>query len=474
MSRRDRRRNGGDETADSRRTSETEYGCGSCFLRTTPGHTRALILLSLAVAFAPALVGCPPPVALDPNADAIGLQRVADGFTSPIALADPHDGSGRLLVADQIGVIHVVAPDGSVLATPLLDVRDRLVDVSPTYDERGLLGLALHADFASNGRFYIYYSAPRPANLPSSYDSQTVLAEFRVSADDPNRADPLSERVLARFAQPQANHNGGQLAFGSDGLLYLGAGDGGGANDTGPGHAEGGNAQDRTTPLGKLLRFDVDANPADPLGDPLVIDAARTQVYALGFRNPWRFSFDLDETGRERLFVADVGQNSFEEVNWVVAGGNYGWPVREGDRCFNDGVIAAADQCASTDAVGEPFRSPILAYPHTDANGPVGISVIGGYVYRGAALPALRGAYLFGDFSSGFTAPDGRLFIAREQTDGSWQRAALRVSTSPDGRLGRYLLSFGRDAAGELYVLTTSNVGPRGQTGAVFRIVPAE
>ncbi|MGE0480566.1 MAG: sorbosone dehydrogenase family protein [Phycisphaerae bacterium] len=433
-----------------------------------------MILLSLAVVLSPALVGCPPPVALDPDADAVGLQLVASGFTSPIALADPSDGSRRLFVADQIGVIHVVAPDGSIAATPLLDLRDRLVDVSPAYDERGLLGLALHPNFADNGRLYVYYSAPRPATLPSSYDSQTVLAEFRIVADDPNRADPASERVLARLAQPQANHNGGQLAFASDSLLYLGAGDGGGANDTGSGHAAGGNAQDRTTPLGKLLRFDVDADPSDPLGDPLLIDAARTQVYALGFRNPWRFSFDRDDDGRERLFVADVGQNSFEEVNLVVAGGNYGWPVREGDRCFNDGLIAPGDQCASADAVGEPFRNPIIVYPHSDAAGPVGTGVIGGYVYRGAAIAALRGAYVFGDFSSGFAAPDGRLFIAREQTDGSWQRETLRVSTSADGRLGRYLLSFGRDAAGELYVLTTSNVGPRGQTGAVFRVVAAE
>ena len=237
-----------------------------------------------------------------------------------------------------------------------------------------------------------------------------------------------------------------------------------------------GNGQDKAKLLGKILRIDVDSG--DPYGipadNPLLGElGAYPEIWAYGLRNPWRFSFDAG--GGHRLFCADVGQNLFEEVNLITKGGNYGWHIKEGAHCFdaaNPGTPGA--QCPSVGLAGEPLIDPILEYPHTDSQGrPVGLAVVGGFVYRGSAIAGLLGAYVFGDLSTAFQTGDGTLFAADEATDGTWTKRELTIAGASGGRLGKFIFGFGQDGQGELYVLTSDNVGPVGTTGKVYRIVPA-
>ncbi|MCA9242369.1 MAG: PQQ-dependent sugar dehydrogenase [Phycisphaerales bacterium] len=415
--------------------------------------------------------GCPT-LPTDSSNAGVSMKLIASGFTSPVALVAPDDGTSRLFVADLIGLLRVIDGKGDLLPDPLLDVRDEMIDISPNYDERGLLGIALHPDFADNGRFFVYMSVPKGPDTPSDFDSDTVLLEYTIDENEADIADPTSRREILRIGQPQFNHNGGQLAFGADGYLYLGVGDGGNANDEGVGHTPDiGNGQDKTTLRGKLLRIDVDGKePYDiPADNPFVDDPnARGEIFALGLRNPWRFSFDRNGAN-ERLFVADVGQNQFEELDIVENGDNLGWPIREASACFS---MAAPDNspasCAEKDADGATLVGPVLEYGHD-----TGISITGGFVYRGIGVPSLAKKYVFGDFSGSFSTPSGRLFTATE-TSGVWTMEPLALTTAPDGKLERFVLSFGVDADGEIYVLTTANVGPNGETGQVHQLVTAE
>ncbi|MDD2788311.1 PQQ-dependent sugar dehydrogenase, partial [Methanoculleus sp.] len=218
----------------------------------------------------------------------VGLEFVTGGFTMPVALASPDDGTGRLFVADLPGVIRVI--DAGV-NEPFLDITGRVVDLRTGYDERGLLGLAFHPKFRENGRFFVYYSAPLRDGAPEGWDHTSRVSEFAVST--PNRADPGSERMILEVDQPQANHNGGSIAFGPDGYLYIPLGDGGGANDVGRGHPPGGNGQDIETLLGKILRIDVDGEKpyGIPADNPFVGREGRDEIYAYGLRNPWRTAF---------------------------------------------------------------------------------------------------------------------------------------------------------------------------------------
>ena len=449
------------------------------------------LLVLLALTLLPAALPTPA-LAQSPMGDPItvGVRLVADGFTSPVHLVAPPDGSGRLFVVDQVGLVWILDADGTRLPAPFLDLRARLVTLRPSFDERGLLGLAFHADYAANGRFFVYYSAPLRAGAPAGFDCTSTVSELRVSSD-PNLADPASEVVLLQVDKPQFNHNAGTVAFGPDGYLYVSIGDGGRANDVGLGHVEdwyadngGGNGQDvEQNLLGNLLRLDVDgASPyAIPPDNPFAAGAGCAdgcdEIYAYGFRNPYRFSFDMG--GSRALLVGDAGQGLWEEVSLVSRGGNYGWNVKEGTHCFDaeDNTTSPASCPAVVGAphpdAGAPLLDPVIEYAnsnHPDVEG-LGVVVIGGHVYRGRDLPQLRGRYVFGDFSRGFFPPDGTLLAATPRKSGLWRIQELRVAGSPDGRLHHYVLGFGQDTAGEVYVLTSDSLGPSGATGKVHRLI---
>jgi hypothetical protein len=324
--------------------------------------------------------------------------------------------------------------------------------------------------------------------VPDDYSHTFVLSEFGA---DPGAAtaDPDSERVVMEIAEPQGNHNAGAIAFGPDGHLYVATGDGGSANDQGAGHVDdwydavgGGNGQDITeNPLGSMLRIDVDGEAsgtptggsattgsdgpvrdyAVPGDNPLVGSEGLDEQYAWGFRNPWRFSFTDG-----RLFVADVGQNRFEEVSVVERGGNYGWNVREGTHCFStDDPGSPPAECPGGTDDGRPLQGPIIEYPH-EGDSVSGISVIGGYYYTGEIGP-LADRYVFGDYRA-----EGTIFTAREPgDDGLWELSQVELQTASGSEPRRNLLAFGRDGDGRLYTLTTGNGGPAGSSGAVHRLV---
>lgn len=408
----------------------------------------------------------------------VGLELVAENLTAPLVLLPSPDDSGRLFVADQVGQIWILTPDGEVQSEPFLDVSEQMVELSSGYDERGLLGLAFHPDFAENGRFYIHYSAPLRPEAPADWNNTGRVSEFVVSANNPDLADPDSERILLQIDQPQSNHAGGQIAFGPDGYLYIPLGDGGGANDMGPGHnPDIGNGQDTGVLLGSILRIDVDGGSpyGIPPDNPFINgEAGQEEIFAYGFRNPYRIAFDAG--GEQQLFAGDVGQNLWEEVDIVTAGGNYGWNIKEGTHCFApQDPNRSPSECPDTGSMGETLIDPIIEYQNGNAPGGLGLAVVGGNVYRGQAMPEFQGRYIFGDWSTSFGEPDGTLLVATPpESEGElWPFEELAIATQEDRRLGRYLLSFGQDRDLELYVLTSDTPGPSGDTGKVFKIVPA-
>lgn len=356
-----------------------------------------------------------------PDLSALRLRvvQVATGLQSPLHLVAP-PGDARLFVVEQPGRIRVIA-GGQLLPTPFLDISAKV----SCCGERGLLGLAFHPRYSTNGFFYVNYT---------DTNGDTRVERYRVSAD-PNVADRPSAFLIIAIDQPFANHNGGLVAFGPDDLLYVGMGDGGGAGD--PLRA----GQDSTTLLGKLLRLDVDGGSPYrvPPSNPFAGHArARAEIWALGLRNPWRFAFDPPTN---QLYIADVGQNLLEEINVVdsrTGALNYGWNVMEGTSCYE------ATTCNITGKI-----LPALEYGRAE-----GCSITGGYVYRGSAIPELRGHYFYSDYCQGWL----RSF---RSTDG----AATDKRSWDVGDLGN-VLSFGQDGAGELYVLSA--------TGRVYRIAKVE
>jgi len=412
---------------------------------------------------------------------------VAEGLNSPIAFVAAPDLSGRRFIVDQIGVIRILTSEGKLLDKPFLDIRDRMVQLEPDYDERGLLGLAFDPGFGRNGRLFVYYSVPLRSSAPKDWDHTNRLSEFKISADDPNRVDPASEQVILEEDHPYLNHNGGTIVFGPDNYLYLSIGDGGNKNDIGIGHTPGiGNGQDISKVQGKILRLDVNRKSGyrSPRDNPFVNKRGLNEIYAYGFRNPYRFSFDMG--GSRQLFVGDAGQDLFEEVDIVTKGGNYGWNIKEASHCFNpqDEKTPPA-QCRNTGYMGEPLIDPAIEYNHpeeaeasaaarqTSANSDVvGEAVIGGYVYRGEALPQFSGQYIFGDLSREVEQPDGSLLAARPSAGGksTWDLRELKIAGSADGRLHHYVVGFGQDAVGEVYVLLKDILGPTGQTGKVYKL----
>ena len=468
----------------------------------------------------------------------IGLELIAGNFTSPMMVASPDDGTGRLFVVDQIGLVKIVDPNGTVLPEPFLDLRDKLVGISPTYDERGLLSIAFHPNFAENGKVYAFYSAPLRPEAPEGWSCTNHISEFQVDPGNPNTVNMTSEKVLMYIDKPYQNHNGGQLAFSpADGYLYISLGDGGKANDVGNGHTPGiGNAQDLTKIYGKILRIDVDStstggmpqptmttaanqtrnasvnrteNPPEPTwttfagslygiptdnpfvgAQPEILDTyayttVPAEIYACGFRNPAYMAFDSG--GNNALFVADAGQNLFEEVDVVLNGGNYGWHIREGTHCFDpNATTAPGASCNTTGLLGEPLIGPIFEGGHD-----LGVVVVGGNVYRGTADVGLQGRYLFGYWSDSRTVGNGTLLAATPpagwaegalpQTAASltpeenamWEAQMVNITARNNETLGAFLRGFGEDASQDMYVLTNDVGGPDNatSTGKLWKIV---
>ena len=343
-------------------------------------------------AFAPAHVHGQSPIRLAP--------LVTSGLVSPLFVTHAGDGSGRLFILEQEGRIRIWSGD-TLRQSPFLDLT-RFVLAG---GERGLLGLAFHPQFRTNRRFFVNYTRRR--------DGATVVAEFRAS-DDPNVALRTERRRLLTVPQPYANHNGGMLAFGLGGRLFIGLGDGGSAGD--PQNL----AQNRNVLLGKILRIDINSGQpyAIPPDNPFALGGGRAEIFAWGFRNPWRFSFDR-VTGQ--LYAGDVGQATVEEIDIVLRGSNYGWRIMEGDRCFNP----------ATGCNRQGLKLPIATYIQTAGR----CSVTGGYVYRGPDIPALVGTYIYGDFCT------GEIIGLRGGQSTVLLDTGLKIS------------SFGEDQAGELYVV---------------------
>ncbi len=428
---------------------------------------------------------------------AINLQPIATGMAAPdYAISEPGDPS-RLFVLEQNGLIRIIQ-NGSLLSTPALNIQSR---VSPPLlttnanDERGLLGLAFHPDFnnASSPGFhtlYTYNSELIPSGGSPTYAApngasqgyMNAINEWKLSATDPNAIDPTSRRQIISFGKNANNHNGGTIAFGQDGYLYLGTGDGGNANDVGASHivATGGNGQNLTTPLGKMLRIDP-LNPAltssstnslsgngqyrIPGDNPFQGAGQVKEIYAYGLRNPYRFSFD---TANGQLIAADVGQNTIEEIDRITLGANYGWAVKEGDFLFNQSsgsvtVRSSGSPAGLTDPISG--TSGTLEYDHGD-----GISITGGFVYRGSGIPELSGKYVFGDLAlrASPTRADGRLFYADLNTGAidEFLLPQFGAGVLPNGLT---VHGFGQDANGELYALVT-NTSSGGTGGIVYAI----
>ncbi len=417
------------------------------------------------------------------------VELVGDGFTTPLLGVSAPGNNKQLFVVDQVGTITAlkIEPDkhgGIPDSFTFLDVGvgglDLLVPLGAfgpgSFDERGLLGLAFHPDYRDNGLLYTYSSEPLGSGEadfttptgepPAGNASLSVIREWRVDdpKDESSVVDPASSRVLLRVEQPQFNHNGGEIAFGPDGMLYIALGDGGAADDQGPGHALGGNGQDLSegNVLGKILRIDPDgSNSANgeygiPGDNPFVGAEGADEIFAYGFRNPFRMSFDT-ETGE--LYAADVGQNDIEEVDIVVSGGNYGWPVKEGTFLFD--MNGAGRGFTTVDSPGVPagLIDPIAQYDHDE-----GVSVTGGFVYRGNRVKDLRDSYVFGDFTASFAGPQGRLFELDES-------GGLAELVPAGGPMSMFIAGFGQDGRGELYVMGQQGFAPVGSTGQVFKLV---
>ncbi len=464
-------------------------------------HSRKLLLVALLLATGRVAHGGLFLPSITNGTIAIYLKPVATGLSAPDYAISPPGDTNHLFVVEQNGLLRVIE-NGVLLPGAALNIQSRVqppLNAGSPNDERGFLGLAFHPGFnnpASSGYQTLYTYNSEPTNGTLVYTApngaantyRNVVNEWKMSSTNAVVVDPNSRREIISFGKNASNHNGGTVTFGPDGYLYLGLGDGGNANDSGPSHLEpGGNAQNLTAPLGKMLRIDP-LNPAltptssdgvssngqyrIPATNPFQAPGQVPEIYAYGFRNPYRFSFDR---ANGDLIVADVGQNTIEEIDKVVLGGNYGWAVKEGDFLFNrtNGTVGAAPGNRSP-GVPAGLIDPIsgtdgtLEYDHGD-----GISITGGFVYRGSAIPELYGKYIFGDLALK-TAPvraDGRIFYA-DLVSGHINAFALAPLTNAVLPNGLTVHGFGQDDAGELYALVT-NTAANGAGGIVYKLMRA-
>ena len=437
---------------------------------------------------------------------AVRLQPVATGLAAPLYGINPPGDTDRLFILEQNGLVLAKQLGSAAAPTVALDIMSRVqppLNPGSANDERGLLGLAFHPGFFDDqspgfGTLYTYHSEPIPVGTSPTYpvpadgggtnNYKNVIAEWKILNTDPNVIDSTSRREIISFGKDAGNHNGGTIAFGPDGYLYLATGDGGNRDDQGPGHIEpGGNAQNLTTPLGKVLRID----PLDPSLTPASTDPASSngeyripadnpfqgagevpEIYAYGLRNPYRFSFDIGNGGTDDLILADVGQGTIEEINRIEIGGNYGWAVKEGTFLFDrDSGEVISDSPGSPAGLIDPIEGTMgfLQYDHGD-----GISITGGFVYRGSAIPELFGKYVFGDLAltpsqMGNPRVDGRLFYADLET-GEIKEFLLPQFANDKLPDGLTVHGFGQDGNGELYAMVT-NTPPNGTGGIVYQFV---
>ncbi|MEJ7559834.1 MAG: PQQ-dependent sugar dehydrogenase [Pedobacter sp.] len=366
-----------------------------------------------------------------PSDIVLNTQQLAATLQAPTAMAFPSP--NEIWITEQTGKIRVIK-NGKLIDESILNLKSKLPPMNDGYEERGLLGIALHPKFKSNKKFYVYYSTP--SSQKSNHTG--VLAEYNLTSP----LDPESGRIIFMIEEPDGNHNGGCIQFGPDGYLYVSLGDGGGQGDK---HGEIGNGQELNTLHGKILRIDIDTAkgykipPDNPfVGKP----GTRPEIWAYGFRNPWRFSFDR---ASGKLFAGDVGQNEWEEVDIVKKGGNYGWRLMEGTHCYNP-----AKDCDTTG-----LELPITEYSHRE-----GISVTGGYVYNGKQIPGLKSKYVFSDWW-------GPVFYL-QKTGAKWTRGKIVLKGLPEGRR---ITGFGEDSSGELFVLINPETGPENTGGGVYKIV---
>jgi len=439
-------------------------------------------VIKLLAAFTGALLAAP--LLATPS---VSLQLIAEGLTAPVDVADPADGSGRKLVVQQDGLVRVLEADGRVAPEPFLDLRPRMLPLEQNFEERGLLGFALHPQFARNGRVYVTYAAPLRASAPQSWNYTRRVSELTAKPGDLSKVDVSSERVLLELDWPSRKHNGGGLAFGPDGYLYIAFGDGGLSHGVGKQvvweafnvPAEGlswdGLAQDRDSLFGKILRIDVDhgfPGYAIPADNPFVKGGGRPEVWGWGLRNPYRIAFDRTSGD---LFVTAVGETLWESAYRVRGPGNLGWPLMEATHCVDRlHPRQPPAQCARHDAFGTPLEVPVFEYPNMQASHPdtkigvagVGTAITGARIYRGDSIVTLRGNLIASDWSAAFKQPSGQIFAAQPAgADGApWPYSRLL-------QLDTRVIGLAEDRAGELYVLTNDTMGPYGTTGKVFKLV---
>jgi len=425
--------------------------------------------------------------AIHAQAEDLALELVADGLTAPVEFVEPADGSGRRLIVQQDGVVRVLQRDGRLAPEPFLDLRPAMLKLEQDFEERGLLGFALHPEFRRNGRVFVSYSAPLRAGAPRNWNHTRRISEFSTPAGDLSHIDPASERVLLELDWPSRKHNGGGLAFGPDGLLYIGLGDSGASHGIGkqvrwqafdvPAEALTWDnlAQDTESLYGKVLRIDVDRGfpgYAIPAGNPFAKGGGRPEIWAWGFRNPYRIAFDREDGS---FYVTAVAETLWEAAYRVEGPGNFGWPLMEGTHCVDRLKPRQPPQsCPSRDASGRPILMPVLEYPNMQASHPdtklgirgVGTAITGARIYRGKDIAELRGKLLFTDWSADFRKPSGQVFVAQPGgTKGKpWPYRRLQVIDSR-------IIGLAEDRGGELYLLTNETFGPYGSTGKVFRVV---